>query len=315
LLTVVLVYRAMAQLSERPAISAVLGSLVVASAPLFVTLGGYYLVESIQTLAVAWFILIMARAGRWDPAYTISHLLAAAAFACLTKVTTPLFCVWPGFLALMTAVRRWHAPGVWQWRRASVAAMAAASLCLSALAVVWYYQNWATVIAHARVASSGPVAAAWGREDAFLPTLWFWLQEVGSNFFLVPLAWPLVVLLAIVGICIRTRQSTPLAAGTLVAVLQIVTVLSVFALSSNRSARYLLPVLPYIAILVCWGVQRLHSQIVTGLSVVSFGLQLIVVYANRVRPRSQSLGRSREGRGLYRQGRDAAGVDRCPELS
>jgi len=279
LLTVIIVYLAMVRLSKRDSSTAVLGSLIVASAPMFVVLGGYYMVESIQMLAVAWFILIMARAGTWDPAYTLSHLLAAAAFACLTKVTTPLFCVWPGLLALVTAVRRSEAPDAWRWRQPRVAAMAVGSLCLATVAVTWYCWNWTSVVAHARVAAIGPVAAAWGKEDTFLNTLWFWLQEVGHSFFLVPLVGLSVVLLFVVAACSRKGLPTQFDHASLVAALQMATVLGAFSLSSNRSSRYLLPVLPYVGILLCWSVHRIQSRVITRLAVMTFGLQLAFVYA------------------------------------
>ena len=58
-----------------------------------------------QAVAVAWFVLIMARAPRWSPLLTISQLLLAAAVAMLAKVSSPLFCFGPGMAALYYAVR------------------------------------------------------------------------------------------------------------------------------------------------------------------------------------------------------------------
>jgi hypothetical protein len=240
LLTVIIMYRAMIEFSERDLSTAVLGSLIIASAPLFVMFGGYYLVEAIQTLAVAWFILIMARADRWDPAYTLCHLLAATAFALLTKTTTPLFCVWPGLIALASAVRRSTAPDAWRWRQPRIAAMAIVSLCVAAVAVTWYYWNWAPVVAHAKIAATGPIAAVWGKEDTVLNTLWFWLQEVARSFLLLSLGGLSLAALFVVAVCSRKRRSAKFDAANLVALLQMATVLGAFSLSANRSTRCLL---------------------------------------------------------------------------
>jgi len=80
LLTVIVMYRAVHYLSDGDVTIALLGSLIVPSAPAFVRYGGFYGVESIQTLAVAWFIFIMAHASAWTAAYASSHLLTASAF-------------------------------------------------------------------------------------------------------------------------------------------------------------------------------------------------------------------------------------------
>ena len=303
LLTGLIVYRAVDQLVDGDFTTAVLGSLIVVSAPLFVSLGGYYMVEAIQTLAVAWFILIMARAGSWAPVYTICHLLAATAFASLTKVTTPFFCVWPGLLALWTALGRSGAPDAWRWRQAKVAAMGVVSLCLAIGAVTWYYGNWTSVVAHARAATTGPVAAAWGREDTFVNTFLFWLRELGASFFLVSLVGLSVVLLCAVAIFSRKRHSAQFRNASLVALLQMATVLGIFSLSSNRSTRYLLPLLPYVGILLCWSVHRIQSRVITRLAIMSFGLQLAFVYALAFGLVQNRLGAP--VRGLDAEGKDA----------
>jgi hypothetical protein len=111
------------------------------------------MVESIQGLAVASFILIMVRAGSWNPATTLGVLLAATAFATMTKATTPLFCIWPGLVALATTIHRSRTGATWRWRDAC--AWLSIGVCLIIGAGAWYYRNWAAVVSHLRGATTG----------------------------------------------------------------------------------------------------------------------------------------------------------------
>jgi hypothetical protein len=62
------------------------------------------------------------------------------------------------------------------------------------------------------------------------------------------------------------------------ALLQIVTVLIVFSYSNNREIRYLLPLLPAAALVVCWSVAHFGSSLLTGLAVIAFAGQLVLMW-------------------------------------
>jgi hypothetical protein len=275
----VLVYRATQGLADGDAAAAVPGTLVIASAPIFVLLGGFYLVESIQAAAVAWFVLIAARAGTWSPAYTLCHLLAASAFATLTKTTTPVFCVGPALLSLGWVFARSRVPGAWAWRAPGVPVMAIVGVLFSLLAATWYYRNWTRVIAHVKVASSGPVAALWGKEDTFLNTLAFWLQESARSFFLVPAIALPVLLALIVAAVSMTSRSARFDRMMLVSVLQMATVLCAFGFSANRTTRYLLPLAPYVGLVASWSIHRIGRGAVRTLGILAALVQLALVQA------------------------------------
>jgi tetratricopeptide (TPR) repeat protein len=275
-LTIVVVYRTVLALTETDSAVAALGCLILASAPLFFNLGTYYMVESVQMLSAAWFVLIMVRAGSVDPATTIGRLLTATAFATMTKATAPLFCIWPGLAAVMMVIRHPSTPSTWRWRQASISLIG--GLCLLSMSAAWYYNNWAWVASHVRAASTGPVAAIWGKEDTFLHTLSFWLSEAGRSFFLVSFLGPALALLLVVSAWSRSR-SVGFDRAILVVVLQIATVLGVFSFSANREPRYLLPLLPYVTILICWSVHRIGRPILTGLALTTFATQLAATYA------------------------------------
>src|SRR5262249_37173283 len=59
--------------------------------------------------------------------------------------------------------------------------------------------------------------------------------------------------------------------------IQIATVLLVFSLSPTRQPRYLLPVLPYLALLLSWGVAQVKHRAITGLTIAVFAVQLALL--------------------------------------
>jgi hypothetical protein len=281
-LVLILIYRSIWELSKGKLLVAIVGCLVIASASLFIGFARNYSVESIQTLAVAWFVLIMSFAPRWSRAFILSQLLAATAFAMLTKQTTPLFCLWPGLMALGYAFwpRQTQSPGGWLQKQTLVTLALGVPLSLATTA--WYYRNMEYVIWHLYAGSTGPVVTAmWGKEDTFLNTMIFWLGVVQRSFFL-----PSVLVLGL-GVFVSgviyyfMKPDRPMKHFLMccaISVLQIMTVLSAFSLSSTRVHRYLLPLLPYFAILICWSVAQINRPILTSLAIVIFTAQLATIY-------------------------------------
>jgi len=247
--TLILMYRALWELSGRTslAISAI-GCLVVASAPLFVSFGTYYLVESMQTLSVAWFVLIVSLAPRWNRMLILGQLSAAAAFALLTKEIQPLFCLWPGLISLRYFFRTGEIERLDGAQRVTVILTFVLGVPLIAATLAWYYRNLEPVAHHLYAGSYGPgVRIFWGKEDTYLNTLAYWLSTTKSLFFL-PGIWEFGLLLVASGViyhCARfPRGMKHFTLCAAIATLQIATVLLVFSLSPTRQPRYLLPVLP-----------------------------------------------------------------------
>src|SRR5262249_39850093 len=106
LTTLIVMYRSLDGLANHSAKGPILACLVIASAPLTVSLGQQYMVESTQMLSVAWFVYLMCLAPRMSRPHIFAHLLAASSFALLTKVSQPLFCVVPGIFVSSYLLRR-----------------------------------------------------------------------------------------------------------------------------------------------------------------------------------------------------------------
>jgi len=141
--------------------------------------------------------------------------------------------------------------------------------------VEWYHRNIHSVVAHVSMASSGPVAELYGKSEQLLPSLKYWLSAVDVNFFsgLTIFATLGSVCAAMVPPFARSDEGEKtFHVAAIVAALQIAGGLSVFSLSSNRDDRYLLPILPYFVLIVCWSVARLNRPFVTLVLIATFAL-------------------------------------------
>jgi len=281
-LTLGLLASALWKISGRQLGQPVLIMLICASAPLFVTLGSYYMVESIQTLAAVWFIFIMAHAHRWSPALTLSLLFVGSAYAPLTKQTTPLFCFWPGLIALLCALHRARTRHDWEWQSPGVMIVWIAGVVIAAATSMWYWRNWKTSMAYVIANTRGPLGVMWGKEDSFAGALIYWLGILPGKFILPGLA---PVMLGLVAAAIFHRAVTGrdharpyFSICGAAALLQVVTVLIVFSFNFNRELRFLLPMLPSAALVVCWSVAHFGSRLLTGLAVIVFAGQLGLIW-------------------------------------
>ena len=280
LLTLVLTYRSIRGLAVGTPAAGLLGCLVIASAPLTIQVGHDFLVETIQMLATAYFILIMVFATRWNRAGVLAHLLLATALAVLAKATSPLFCFAPALLALWGALAPARPPRPRAWSRPSTRLPLGFGAVLAIGAVAWYQQNLDHVRRHVAAASSGPVALYWGKDAPFLDALVYWLGALGAGFFLRPIA---VLAAAAFGVAAvvwalrRPRRRDAFTACAAVAVLEMAAVLAVFSANQSRVTRYLLPALPYVALLLAWTLARLRSTAASRIALLLVTLQFAFV--------------------------------------
>lgn len=275
----VLVARAVAEWSEGTLTYAATGVIAMAGTPLFIAMSHYYLVEMMQTTAVAWFVFIMARAPAWSRTLIVSQLALATAFAMLAKVSSPLFCFGPGLVALYYVVRPARSGAT---DRIATTITLAIAIPVGAATIAWYYRNFQFVVAHVAMASTGPVAELYGKAEWLLPSLEFWLSALGRNFFSRPtLVVSIALVIAGVLAALTRRGASPglFRIAAVVAAIQVAVTLGVFSLSSNRDERYLLPLLPYITVLLCWSLAQVNRRLVTALVVAVFTIQFAHLHA------------------------------------
>jgi hypothetical protein len=255
-----------------------IGCLLVSSAPLFVGLSHQYLVEPMQGLAVAWIFYVALASTRWPRLKTLSHLLTASSLALLAKVSTPPYCLLPGLMALFNLVCPRVAKADMPRRNPVLAGLEfAGGLSLCTMTALWYYYNARTVFTNASLSASGSVAELYGRHGAFGNKLLYWIGMTQVGLF-TPNVFKLSAFLAVAGgaawlyrIWMRTHRSlTAVDLLAAAAFAQVAGILSVCALSINEDSRFLLPLLPAVAVLVMWALAQLQSRAV----VVAFLLVL-----------------------------------------
>jgi hypothetical protein len=130
-------------------------------------------------------------------------------------------------------------------------------------------------------ASSGPIAELYGKKDSFLDAMLFWLGAVQNNFFLptVLLISGLILGFGVMRYFVNSKTESKhftICGG--IAILQIVIVLATFSLNSNRNPRFLLPLLPYFALSICWSVAQISRPKLTGLTILFLSVQLASTY-------------------------------------
>jgi hypothetical protein len=281
-LTLVLIYRSVRELSGHNRLVSIGGCLVIASAPLFVAMSHQYLAEPLQLLAVTWFVLIMSFAPKWPPAFILSQILVATAVAMSAKVSSPLYCLGPGLVAFWYVFKPEPSSFIkHEWLQKRVIVTLAAGALLSLAAMAWYYQNITYVMQHVSDASTGPIAEIYGKKDTFLDTLIYWLGSVQNSFFLPIIFFLMSLVFGLAVIHYLTKPKTLAKHFTLcslTAVFQITIVLGVFSFSSNRELRYLLPLLPYLSLIICWSLAQINRPALTGLAILFFLVQLASAY-------------------------------------
>jgi hypothetical protein len=250
---------ALLKLSGNELLPAVYGAIVAASAPLFHYLFNEYLAEPTQFFVVCWFLIILCHSRSWDRSMVLAQLVWATSVTLLSKSSSPAYVVVPGFLACYFMFAGRDSTRGWNFHGLSNS-LALASGSLAALATAaWYAKNYSAVKAHAMVASSGTVAAYWGKEDTYLNTMVYWLGAIRELFFPTLGLWLYLAVLLVGAFGFLSRK--PFKVGffdlcALVAITQLVLMLLLFSFSSNRVTRYLLALLPYFSLLGAWGLHR-----------------------------------------------------------
>jgi hypothetical protein len=280
-LTFVLVYQSLRTLSSSTFGVPAMACLVIASAPLFVLFAHYYLVETYQVMSVAWFIMIMTLAPTWNRSLLFVQLTAATAFALSAKETQPLFCVWPGLVACFYLWRPGAGPDVAGVLRRKTWISLALAIPLVLVTGTWYVRNRSTVKGHLYDGTFSPaLRTLWGKEDTYLNTVAFWVQTAREVNFLPGVGeLTLLIFLSAVILYARGGKRPPrhFSICAAASALQFVTVILIFSLSPTRQPRYLLPALPYIAVLLGWSVTQLNHKAATALTVGVFAVQLILL--------------------------------------
>lgn len=252
--SLMLIFAAGRRLADSLVLPALAGALLTASAPLFVALSHDYFVEPIQTLSVAWVLLIMVSARHWHPSLTVAQLVAAISLGLLAKLSTPLYMTAPAFVALVFSISalrnrvrfRW-----WLERRFVASALLATVLAYATAS--WYGVNFQSAWQQARYSAKSTL---YGTERPFFSKLDFWFERFGDAIFLpyfdVALGLTLVVAAAALFTFKRRKYSLRGSAYPLLALLGClgvpVAALISLAAQVNEDDRFLVPTIPAVGL-------------------------------------------------------------------
>lgn len=282
--TFALLYLAVLRFSGGRISLAILSCLAAGSAPLQIYLSHLFFIEPLQVTAVSWFILILASAPLWNPAFTISQLFIAASFAFVSRASTPLYCVVPGAAALWIVFSRSTPRRPWCWRTKGAVISLTAGVLLALSGAGWMFRNFRILVSHSRSAAVGPVAARWGKVDTFFNTFLYWIQALWASMIpkiLLQIVGLLVLLAVSVWTFARYRgrlRATHFEISAAAAAAQIIFCLALLSLSANRTTRYLLPMLPCVVLLVTWSAGLLQRRAFTSVALAVFSVIFVLAH-------------------------------------
>ncbi len=284
-ISLMLLFRAIWEMTDGDTLTATLGALLLAAAPIFVGSSQNYMVEPLQVLAVTWLLLILARARDWSRALIVGQLMAAGTLAMLAKASSPLYCVVPALVAVTFVFRPARSRELRLTRDRAALSTMILTVPVSMVCLSWYLHNYRAVLAHASGSSFGRFAAVWGKEDTFLNSLAYWLGILLRGLFSnTPTRFLIYAILSggVLYLVIRTKDFERDHRAVLVAAIQLAVTLAAFALASNRLHRFALPLLPYGAVLLSLIVAAVNRRILTGLVILVVAYQFLDVHAQKL---------------------------------
>jgi 4-amino-4-deoxy-L-arabinose transferase-like glycosyltransferase len=243
------VYLAVRRLDGNTA--AVLATLLVGASPLFVSLSHEYFAEPVQAVAVTWLLFILAGAAYSPASLTLAQLPGAIALGMLAKLSSPPYMAPLALGAVvLLALQRKTLPQQRRTReRVAVVASGAISLLLVLGALGWYRVNLDAALEHARNASAD--TGLYGVDRGFARQFPEWIERLGDAAF-IRYAWILVGGLAIVALTVagtrRIRIRDPRLVTSAACGAAVVVVLAALASQPNQEMRYLMPLVPLLAV-------------------------------------------------------------------
>ena len=235
------------------------GVLGLATTPLFVRVPQTFYVQPLQTAIVCWFLYVATRAGSWPRGLTIAHLASASALGFLLMMATPLWVFVPGLVAVGRMLRSDRTRGV---GRPWIVVWVVLAIVLVLPTAGWYLGWWEQALAYGRF-GFGYRFGGLAYPD-YLSKLRHWVGLLGRGAGLTSLV---VVLLPWILWRSRGRDRAMIVA-VLLLVAQVAVTLVGCAASAHQTSRYVLPLLPYLALGLGWAGDRLGRRIPLGVAIV-----------------------------------------------
>jgi hypothetical protein len=291
-LTLLLVYCTARRLGTGHLIAAI-GALACTGSPGFVGLTGRYMVEMTQCMAAAVMMYVACGIERRSILRGISLAIIGVVLSFLSKSSSMTF-VAPFLTYILVAScviykhRRTAHPIDIGWLLIAV--------IVTVGGLAWYVNHWSDVLQHF---VDSTTSENWGRPVVLGLKLRFWIAELKLAASPIPGGSVILALLIVAGLVLgifRSRGATvrdslktsvengPLFALALTGIV-LLTILG-FSLQINEDTRFLLPLIPLIAVLVSWSLYVIRNRFVTSSVFIFLAAETLVshAYAHDVLP-------------------------------
>ena len=239
----------------------------------------------------------MAFAPKWESKTIALNLISATSLGMLAKITFPLYTFIPILVDVYYIYRnrkisknRDKVDRKSGFSLVSLAPYISTFLLVSGL-LLWYGKNFQSILSFSILASSGEASFLYGAKADFLYKIQYWLSASQKSFF-TPTS---VICLLTLFIYILSKSIYDFKKKfnhikldyfdvmNIVAIVEIGLILVAFSFQVNQENRYLLPLLPYLALLIAWILKRSRQNLLVFFAGFALVLQLFVV-------QSQALG-------------------------
>ena len=257
---------------------------------LFVGLTHQYLTELLQCFTTASMMFVAFRAERRPLIRTVLLMVITASLSFAAKASSaPFVLPFLAYAIVVLIITRGRArPAV--EKRDAVLSIAAAAIAVATVA--WYVINWEATVAHFIEATRGPEALHYGSPVVLLPKLWYWISTLGvglSPITIISAATCIVTVVSIVVAVVRLwkapvrdRIFVAMENGTLFALVLAATILLTllaFSLQINEDQRYVLSLIPMVAVLLSWSLSVLRQKILTAVFLCTLAASSVAVYS------------------------------------
>ena len=269
-ITLVLLFKSVELLFKNKAI-AFCACLIVAASSLFNSLSTGFWIEPMQIAITTWFIYILIKVSNWSFYFALAQFITALSLAMLIKASSPLYIVGPS-IAFWIIVFRGN-PSM-KINKKNLFLLLVSFLFFLPTAV-FYVHNFHDLLGFAQYASTNPLFGS----NTSKSELW---TQIISNGVFQQLTFKLTTLLFICGVIITISRKAYSNFEIMfwVSMFQITLFFVAWLSTVNSDPRYFEPVLPYLAILICWALTAINNRLLMMLTVSLFLIQFIRVNAS-----------------------------------
>jgi hypothetical protein len=289
--TLVLVYLTTRRMGAR-IMEAAVAVLLCGGAGGFIALTNQFLTELAQAFSAALMMFACFRVEHRSWARSLAIVVIAAAIALLAKTSSVLFIAPLLFycavaLAFSGASRPAPSGADKYWLAVAVA--------LLAITVVWYAVNWEPMSAHLKEAT-GEGALPYGSRPVLSAKLILWEQTISSAISAYTPISVSIVLLIIAGFALSIQRTVRLPPGVwlrasinsgllfaLTLALTRMAIVGVYCFSINEDRRFILMLVPMIAVLTGWALSAISLPVLTSAAIVLLVGNAAVNHAHALR--------------------------------